>query len=200
LAEVDSGFTYFEALDEAIEQLEKEWPGRKVQLVAHSIGGWIARAYLGQLDPEVRARRFSALVTLGTPHRPPPEGLFRTLDQTRGLLSYVEERYPGAAHPELRYLTVGSRAVKGAKGFDIPSCGESLGRVLAAASYLPLCGDGTIEGDGITPISCAHLPGAEQREVDAFHIAFIPGIGTRLLGTPWYGSPDLAAKWIDFLD
>eukprot|EP00967_Tisochrysis_lutea_P062592 scaffold80407_cov36-Tisochrysis_lutea.AAC.2 len=113
---------YFEALDEAIEQLEKEWPGRK----------------------------------------------------TRGLLSYVEERYPGAAHPELRYLTVGSRAVKGAKGFDIPSCGESLGRVLAAASYLPLCGDGTIEGDGITPISCAHLPGAEQREGACRRLSVLP--------------------------
>ena len=43
------------------------------------------------------------------------------------------------------------------------------------------------------------LDGAEQREVDAYHIAFVPGSGTRLLGTPWYGSPDLVGEWADFL-
>ena len=46
--------------------------------------GWIARAYLGQLDDTKRTETFSALVTLGTPHRPPPEGFFRTIDQTVG--------------------------------------------------------------------------------------------------------------------
>ena len=86
---------YYLALDLASRQLAQAHPGRKVQLVAHSIGGWIARSYLGQLDAELRAARFGALVTLGTPHAPPPEGLFRTLDQTRGLLRYVQG---GAAH------------------------------------------------------------------------------------------------------
>lgn len=179
----------------------------------------------------------------------------------------MEKRYPGAFHPELRYLTVGSRAVSSAGGLRLPSCGESLGRTLALASYLPLCGQGDTDGDGITPICCAHLDGAEQREVrrthgartphraaahswpacqtclhypetpaaapdarqnppctnlvafarfrqvlptprrralvppqvEAFHIAFVPGLGTRLLGTPWYGSPQLVARWADFL-
>ena len=182
---------YYEALDAATAQLEREHPGQPIQLVAHSIGGWITRAYLGQLSPEKRAA-YSALVTLGTPHAPPPEGPLRTLDQTRGLLTFVEDNYPGAYHPELRYLTVGSRAVKGA-------IRPELGALLATASYLPLSGDAFAEGDGITPIGCAHLDGAEQREVDAFHISFVPGLGTRLLGTPWYGSPELIESWADFL-
>ena len=38
-------------------------------------------------------------------------------------------------------------------------------------------------GDGITPTSAAHLDGAEQREVAAIHIGFVPGLGTRLCGT-----------------
>ena len=74
-----------------------------------------------------------------------------------------------------------------------------LGALLATASYLPLCGDAFAAGDGITPIGCAHLDGAEQREVAAFHISFVPGLGTRLLGTPWYGSPELLEGWADFL-
>ena len=72
---------------------------------------------------------FSALATLGTPHAPPPEGFFRTIDQTRGLLRFVEERYPGAYHEELRYLTVGSTAQKGA----LP--GSGAGRVAAAVVH-----------------------------------------------------------------
>ena len=183
---------YFEALDAALERVQAELGDRRVHLVAHSIGGWIARAYLGQLD-ETRRQKIRSLVTLGTPHRPPPEGIFRTLDQTRGLLSDVEARYPGAYHPDIKYMTVGSRAVKGAAEWKLDG-------LLALASYLPLCGDAFCEGDGITPISCAHLDGAEQREVDAFHIAFVPGSGTRLMGTPWYGSPEVIEQWADFLN
>lgn len=176
--------------------LQKEYPGKKIQLVGHSIGGWITRAYLGQISDAKRSESFSALATLGTPHTPPPEGFFRNIDQTRGLLAFVEDRYPGAFHDELKYLTVGSTAQAGA----LPGNGAGLlAGSLAFASYLPLCGDGTVQGDGITPIGCAHLNGAEQRDVDAYHIAFVPGSGTRLLGTPWYGSPEVLESWADFL-
>ena len=116
------------------------------------------------------------MLPVGTPHSPPPKGPLRTIDQTHGLLTYVATNYPGAYHPEMRYLTVGSRAARGALA-------PELGGLLAAASYLPLCGDAFTIGDGITPISCVHLEGAEQREVAAFHIGFVPGLGTRLLGT-----------------
>ena len=191
---------YYEALDKAVAELTAKYPDRKIQLVAHSIGGWITRAYLGKISEEQR-KRFSALVTLGTLHKPPPEGIFRTIDQTRGLLRFVEERYPGAhfAKDGLRYLTVGSKAVTGQLPFAEGN-ERKLEGILALASYLPLCGDGYTVGDGITPLSCAHLDGAEQRDVDCFHIAFVPGNGVRLLGTPWYGSPEVLEEWADFLD
>ena len=58
-------------------------------------------------------------------------------------------------------MTVGSRAQKGA----LPGSGEGLiAGSLALASYLPLGGDGFVEGDGITPIGeralglIKHLP------------------------------------------
>ena len=62
---------YFKALDAATAQMQREMQAENgveepIQLVAHSIGGWAARAYLGQLSPEKRAA-YSALVTLGMP-------------------------------------------------------------------------------------------------------------------------------------
>jgi len=62
---------YFKALDAATAQMQREMQAEggveePIQLVAHSIGGWAARAYLGQLSPEKRAA-YGALVTLGTP-------------------------------------------------------------------------------------------------------------------------------------
>ncbi|KAL1528890.1 hypothetical protein AB1Y20_010213 [Prymnesium parvum] len=183
---------YYEALEAAVASMRADFGGRQVQLVAHSIGGWICRAWLGQLSAEARSR-VGALVTLGTPHAPPPGGIFQQLDQTRGLLAYVEGRYPGAYHEELRYLSVGSRAVRGRLW------GDGLQGLLAYASYLPLCGEAAVDGDGITPLRNALLEGAEHREVDAFHISFVPFLGTRLLGTKWYGSPEVVDEWCSFL-
>jgi len=183
---------YFEALDAAVEATRASHPGQKISLVGHSIGGWIARAYLGQLPAERRCL-IGRLVTLGTPHIPPPEGLFRALDQTRGLLTNVQSNFPGAFHPEIKYLCVGSRAVKGELR------GGGLDGLLGAFSYLPLSGKAANVGDGITPYECAILPGADELEVDAFHIGFVPFAGFRLLGTTWYGSPGVAEQWIDFL-
>ena len=39
------------------------------------------------------------LVTLGAPHNPPPQGV---LDQTRGILTYVQQSCPGNFHQEVR--------------------------------------------------------------------------------------------------
>ena len=185
---------YFEALDAGVAQLAAAHPGKKVQLVAHSIGGWIARAWLAQLDDDARAQ-VSALVTLGTPHAEPPEdGPWRTLDQTRGLLANVNSRCPGAYHEGIRYASVGSSAVQGQLR------GGGLDGLLGFASYLPLCGDGEAVGDGITPQKAAHPDGWERRDLDgAYHIAFVPFLGARLRGTPWYGSEENIEQWVDVL-
>lgn len=183
---------YYEALDKAVATIRSDHgTDRPIQLVGHSIGGWIARAYLGQLGDR---SAISTLVTLGTPHAPPPAGFFSIIDQTRGLLRNVESRFPGAYHDDIRYLTVGSRKVR-SKLF-----GGGLDGLVALASYLPLAGVADTQGDGIVPIECAHLDGAEQRECDAYHIAFVPGSGTKLIGTPWYGSRGVLEVWGAFLN
>jgi len=64
---------------------------RQVDLVGHSAGGWLGRAFLGDplgfdspaAAPGVPHASVRALVTLGTPQRPPPAALAR--DMTGGL-------------------------------------------------------------------------------------------------------------------
>ncbi len=66
-------------------------------LVGHSAGGWLARAFLGDARygaaPGLPNPAVAALVSLGTPHLPPPAGVF---DVTRGALSWLHGRLPGA--------------------------------------------------------------------------------------------------------
>jgi len=53
--------------------------------VGHSIGGWITRAYLGEvIDPLERRNRIASLTTLGTPHTPPTEGLLARVRDKEG--------------------------------------------------------------------------------------------------------------------
>ena len=78
--------------------------------------------------------------------------------------------------------------------------GGGLDGLLGFASYLPLCGDGEAVGDGITPQKAAHPDGWERRDLDgAYHIAFVPFLGARLRGTPWYGSEENIEQWVDVL-
>jgi hypothetical protein len=40
--------------------------------------------------------RVKKLITLGSPHNPPPEDkAVAKIDQTRGLLKYITEKFPG---------------------------------------------------------------------------------------------------------
>ncbi|GKV47580.1 hypothetical protein SLEP1_g54472 [Rubroshorea leprosula] len=52
----------------------------------------------------------SLLLTLGTPHLPPPKGSPGVIDQTRGLLNYVEKHCAKAVYtPELKYVCIAGR-------------------------------------------------------------------------------------------
>ena len=57
-------------------------------------GGWLARVFL--LD--FGTAGIDRLVTLGSPHLPPPPGV---IDQTRGILTYVADACPGCHHNEV---------------------------------------------------------------------------------------------------
>lgn len=63
--------------DEVAQRLKYLWPGdgattARVVIVAHSMGGLVARYWLGQQD---NWRNCRALITLGTPHRGAPKAL-----------------------------------------------------------------------------------------------------------------------------
>jgi triacylglycerol esterase/lipase EstA (alpha/beta hydrolase family) len=102
------------------EAVDKYGADCEIALIGHSIGGWIGRAWLSEwAQPDVKKRqvnsfisimieyhglpnesliflRVVSLVSLGSPHQPPPaDSLFSSSDQTRGLLSYINTRFPG---------------------------------------------------------------------------------------------------------
>mmetsp|Transcript_6584 Transcript_6584/g.17678 ORF Transcript_6584/g.17678 Transcript_6584/m.17678 type:complete len:351 (-) Transcript_6584:953-2005(-) len=209
---------YFSRIALAVEAAVTACPGRRVRLVGHSAGGWLARVYLAEcVADEARKEQFAALVTLGTPHRAPPTG---SLDQSRGLLTYIESKYPGAYHrDDLEYTCVVGESVKGslwspqrdadapvsqvtalaagqtvAKTSDRSQAGSSrIEELLAYASYLPLCGRGEEVGDGITPSSIAFLDGARR--------VVIPEAKHSMLTAPadWYGAQKHLDTWTLYL-
>ncbi|KAL7524715.1 hypothetical protein ACHAXR_000684, partial [Thalassiosira sp. AJA248-18] len=122
---------YVRRLRKTIEQAY-EMAGRKekVILIGHSAGGWLARAALGdgswdvgcdgdkngdELNGEARASdRVRALFTIGAIHKP-PAGSAASTCVTRGVLSYLDQTYPGAflSDEGIAYVSVGGDAVLG---------------------------------------------------------------------------------------
>ena len=164
----------------------------RVLLLGHSAGGWLARAALGDGTPESSLARITAnedvcgLVTLGTPHLPPPKG---TEDSTRGVLRYVDAQYPGAALDCLAYVTVAGSAVTADKNADR----GSLERVAANSYPLvsgPAAGEGGV-GDSIVPLEAAHLPGSGVQRITLEE-------ATHSIGSPdsWYGSDAVVDDWL----
>jgi len=173
---------YLDRVEEALERAHTAH-GERVLLLAHSAGGWLARAALGR-RPDLAART-RALVTLGSPHRAPPTEPPGE-DQTRGALSYVDDRYPGAFFQDqgVDYVTVAGGAVQGEGAFERGTREKE-----AWISYQRLVGRGDVRGDGIVPLESAHLDGALQVTLpDATHS----------IGTPeeWYGAEPVIDKWL----
>jgi pimeloyl-ACP methyl ester carboxylesterase len=163
---------YIDAVDRTVRRVVEE-KGPCI-LVGHSAGGWLARACLADgrwcNTNTASVDLVSAVCTLGSPHIPPLfEEVVASLeisptevgikDMTRGALSYVHKNYPGAflVNENIFYLSVAGTAVTG------NVVGSSLER-FAADSYPLVSGSSspTQAGDGVVPISSAHLSGAMQ--------------------------------------
>ena len=69
----------------------------------------------------------------------------------------------------------------------------SAGRV-AFLNYKSLSGSGSQPGDGVIPLSCAHLPGAEQVTLDGV-VHSINEAGTAMPTERWYGSEGVVDRW-----
>jgi pimeloyl-ACP methyl ester carboxylesterase len=146
-----------ERAHQVVNRALRETNSERVVLIGHSAGGVVARAYLAdnltdlpQRKRLARAihsyhghRHVSHFYALGSPLRgtqPLPNN-----NLALRIIAWLDEHYPGAFYaPEVRYLSVTSKLIKGNAN------GKSWER-LAYRYYRFLCGDGTVWGDGVVP-------------------------------------------------
>jgi len=174
-------------LDSTVKQVLQKYNASQINLIGHSAGGWISRIYLGEKPYFGRAQvvptepwqahpYVATLVTLGTPH-------ISQERWTRWNLDFVNNNYPGAFYPNVRYVCVAGKTIFGER---------RRGSWLAYSSYKQTCGQGNCWGDGITPIAAAHLEGAENLVVEGVkHSPRAAGV--------WYGSPTPLQAWVSYL-
>lgn len=211
-------------MDQAVARALAENPDAEVVLLAHSIGGWIARAWLSEWAASDVKKRVKKLVTLGSPHQPPPaDTAAAKIDQTRGLLSYVDSNFPGSYEKGVEYVSVIGSGVVGRValfGAPVPAplaatatgastvvetgTGGLAGRVeslVAYSSYAVLSGASSEQaGDGIIPVAVAQLAGAKLVVLPATkHSNFVPtpGKSLKLSSFRWYG--DALDQWVQYL-
>lgn len=214
----EPGYTwYLERVDATVRAALAANPGATaVDLVAHSAGGWLARAYIGGALNEVRWDRFRyvardpepapppkyavphpnvrRLVTLGTPQRVAsgPDAN----DATRGALRWVDERWPGATFAEdgVRYACVTGRTVRGVAGKDAKGTLPGY----SCNSYVQVCGEGDgVVGDAVVPNDFALLDGAAANVLDGvFHSMSKVGTYDEDSGEVWYGSESVVDAWL----
>jgi triacylglycerol esterase/lipase EstA (alpha/beta hydrolase family) len=175
-------------LDRTVKAALIDNHAHQINLIGHSAGGWISRIYIGAVPYTIHGdvtesaglwnakAKIANLITLGTPH-------ISGERWTRKNLDFVNDNYPDATYPDVRYICVAGKSVFGAKKF---------GQWLAYSSYEMTCGKGDVWGDGITPIEAAHLQGAKNITIEGVkHSPRTSGI--------WYGSPEVIDRWSSYL-
>lgn len=184
---------YVERLRETADA-EAERSGARVLLLGHSAGGWLARAALADNEWAGDGRASNsvvrALVTLGSPHLPPPA---EARDQTFGVLRHVDERWPGAhlSSVGIGYVTVASNAILGDAAAERGSAGR-----YAFGSYEMVCGQGNVAGDGVVPTCSAHLEGAALQLTLEGAVHSINEPGSVQPTARWYGSEGIMDQWL----
>jgi triacylglycerol esterase/lipase EstA (alpha/beta hydrolase family) len=176
-----------QAIAQTVQQLQADTQSTQVNLVGHSAGGWIARIYLGDEPYAIHAidqdrvncwhghHHVHTLITLGTPHTSQERWTQRNLN-------FVNQTYPNAFHPDVRYICVAGKAV----------FGQRWRTWFTYNSYELTCGQGDRWGDGITPLEAAHLDQAQNLVLPEVHHSPQPGVD-------WYGSPNIVPQWSHFL-
>ncbi|KAL3815176.1 hypothetical protein ACJIZ3_016444 [Penstemon smallii] len=211
---------YLQRVEEAVIEAKELAQASTVSLIGHSAGGWLARVYL----QEFGLSDVSLLLTLGTPHLAPPKGVSGVIDQTRGLLDYVEKNCAKAVDtPQLRYVCIAGRYIRGARLLGsnnnnnndsevIVEVDQPLGQMTAidtstqttttlrarfvGQGYKQVCGQADVWGDGVVPEVSAHLEGAVNISIDGVYHS---PVGSDDAERPWYGSPAIVEQWIHHL-
>jgi len=187
---------YLQRVAAELQRVRAATGAERVTLCGHSAGGWLARAFVG--DERFGASAdggpvpgVAAVVSLGTPHLPPPPGVF---DVTRGALHWLNATLPGShfAPRGVRYVSVAGRTVRGRAGVEA-------GPVkYATTSYGALLGAGEgVLGDAVVPLHCALLPGARQLVLDGvWHSMSKVGTFDEASNVVWYGSDAVCDHWL----
>jgi len=172
---------YLERMEAAVAKAKAESGAEKVVLLGHSAGGWLSRVFLH----ENGAADVSRVVTLGSPLRPAPTDVPGVIDQTRGIATWIEENCdaPGSSPP---FVCVASKYIRGA---DSP--GDGFSNFLIGQGYKQVCGEANVWGDGITPLSHAHLDGALNITLDGVYHSPLGAAEGRL----WYGDDGIFDQW-----
>ncbi|XVF30638.1 hypothetical protein REPUB_Repub16aG0075700 [Reevesia pubescens] len=212
---------YLKRVNDAVQEANELAQGGTLSLIGHSAGGWLARVYM----EEFGLSHISLLLTLGTPHLPPPKGLPGVIDQTRGLLYYVEQHCQKAVYtPKLKYVCIAGRYLQGSRFFndskidvdsvvsiddeqpisdvvvknktDSTSVSTTFRARFVGQGYRQVCGEADVWGDGVVPEVSAHLEGALNISLDGVYHS---PVGSDDVSRPWYGSPAIVEQWIHHL-
>lgn len=106
--------TITDILNEAVDDMEKRFPGRKPLLVGHSLGGLLIRNWLASEDNQKRAL---GAVTLGAPHRGSKiaalafGALGKSLHPANPFFEDLARREPAAAIPCVSLVSEGDTMV-----------------------------------------------------------------------------------------
>mmetsp|Transcript_18098 Transcript_18098/g.25767 ORF Transcript_18098/g.25767 Transcript_18098/m.25767 type:complete len:351 (-) Transcript_18098:115-1167(-) len=214
---------YYEAMEDALSDIfAEEEETSNICIIGHSIGGWIARGYLGGLSFSSTAvykraqTKVTSFITLGTPHSSPDTAL---VDQTRGLLREIEQTAECSSSflVNERGIQVTNVCSTGVEGRFLSTNVEEL---VAAASYLPLLGleARNVKGDGIVPLELGLMEKPANHVVIersescgglVRHASVIPTPWNLLdayapsISLPkdflWYGSKSVLPQWADYI-
>jgi len=161
----------------------------KVSLLAHSAGGWLARVYIDTYDDE---KDIGRLISLGSPMKPVPRGVPGVIDQTRGILTYVDKLRTVAELSPIAVTCVAGTYARGSGTFEGLSSMQSF---IVGQGYKQVCGSADVDGDGITPVDFALMDGAKHIVLEGiYHTPLGAGESRR-----WYGSREVVDRWADEL-
>jgi len=175
------------AIAATVDQAKAATGSDRVNLIGHSAGGWIARIYLGDRPYDVHPvdrdrpncwtghQSVATLLTLGTPH-------FSQERWTRRNLDFVNQTYPDAHHKDVNYVCIAGKAI----------FGQRWRTWFTFNSYQITGGTGACWGDGITPITAAHLAEAHNVVLEGVCHSPQPGV-------IWYGTPAVVNQWVGYL-
>ena len=185
---------YLDAMQRACDAATPEDGDAPLVVVAHSAGGWLARVFIDERASEATTRRISRLVTLGSPVKPAPRGVPGVVDQTRGILTYVDDNCRTASELssdlDIECVCVAGRYARGAETLD----GVASARAFALGQgYKQVCGRADVDGDGITPVESALMDGATHVVLD--DVYHTPLGADEAAGRAWYGSPSALERW-----